>query len=82
MIGKNVWSKYGDHTLRFGKIAEEKIENGWVFVRVDWVDDHAFNMDRQRLISLRGVDSRSDWSRIDKLSFFEKDELVSKINKL
>ena len=82
MIGKNVWSKYGDHVLRFGKILEEKIENGWVFVRIGWVDDDAFNMDRQRLIRLRGEDFRSDWSRIDKVSFFEKEELVSKINKL
>jgi hypothetical protein len=82
MIGKNVWSTYGEGCLRIGKIAEEKMVDKWLFVRVDWVDDHGFDMDRQRLINLRGVDSRSDWSRIDKVSFFEKEKLVAKINKL
>ena len=39
-------------------------------------------MDRDRLIKLRGKDCRSDWDRIDKVSLFDKKELVNKINKL
>lgn len=82
MIGNTVWNKFGDHELRFGKVTETKTCGGWSYVRVDWVGDEAFEMDRQRVINLRGYDKYSDWYRIDKISFFDKEELVSKINKL
>ena len=58
------------------------MEDKWLFVRVDWVDDHEFQMARQRLIDLRGVDCRSDWDRIDKVSIFDKEEIINKISKL
>ena len=81
MNGKSVWAVFGN-SLRFGSIIEAKECGTWTYVRVDWVDDHAFEMDRQRVIELRGSDRYSDWYRIDKVSFFDKEELVSKINKL
>ena len=79
---KAVWTKFGDHCLRFGKVVETKTCDGWAYVRVDWIDDAEFEIDRQRVIDLRGYDKYSDWYRIDKVSFFEKEELVTKINKL
>ena len=82
MIGKNVWTRFGNHSLRFGKVAEEKILDGWVYVKVNWVDDTVFEMDRQRVIEMRGYDKYIDWYRIDKISFFEKEKLVNTINKL
>jgi len=82
MIGKTVWTKFGDHCLRFGKVVEERIQNGWAEVRVDWVDDEAFEMDRQRVMELRGYDKYSDWLRIDRVSFFNKEGLVKTISKL
>ena len=82
MMGKNVWSTYGEGCLRIGKIIEAEMRGRWCYVKVNWVDDHGFEMDRERLIQLRGVDSRSDWSRIDKVSFFKKEDLLNKINKL
>ena len=82
MIGNTVWKKFGDHHLRFGKVAETKTCDGWAYVRVDWVDDGEFEMDRRRIIELRGYDKYSDWYRIDKVSFFDKEQLVTKINKL
>lgn len=82
MIGNTVWSKFGDHCLRFGKVVEEKIQNGWVYVRVDWVDDEAFEMDRQRVMELRGTDKYDDWVRVDQVSFFKKEGLNNTFNKL
>jgi hypothetical protein len=82
MIGNTVWIKFGDHQLRFGKVAETKTRGGWAYVRVDWVDDSAFELDRQRVLEMRGYDKYTDWYRIDKVSFFDKEELVTKINKL
>ena len=82
MIGKTVWRTFGDNTLRFGTVLEEQECEGWKYVRVDWVDDHEFKMARQRLIKLRGVDSRSDWDRVDKVAVFNKEELLNKIQKV
>ena len=82
MIGNTVWSNFGDHCLRFGKVVEQKIQNGWAFVRVDWVDDEAFEMDRARVMEMRGYDRYDEWMRIDKVSFFKKQGLFNTINKL
>ena len=82
MIGNTVWSNFGDHCLRFGKVVEQKIQNGWAFVRVDWVDDEAFEMDRARVMEMRGYDRYDEWMRIDKVSFFKKQGLINTINKL
>ena len=48
MIGKNVWNKFGNSCLRFGKITEAKTCGKWVYAKVDWVDDEGFEMDQQR----------------------------------
>ena len=82
MIGKNVWNRFGNSCLRFGKIVEAKTCGNWVYARVDWIDDDEFEMDRQRVIEMRGYDKYSDWYRIDKLNFFDKESLVNTINKL
>jgi|TARA_A100000172_G_C2989993_1_gene92474 hypothetical protein len=80
-IGKKVWTKYGN-AFRAGTVVEEKKCGDWLYVRVDWVDDRQFEMDRQRLLDLRGKDYRSDWSRIDHVNFFNKEEMINKINKV
>ena len=82
MIGKSVWNTFGDNTLRFGKVTEKKTCGGWVYAKVDWVDDKGFEQDRKRVMEMRGYDKYSDWYRIDKLHFFEKESLVNTINKL
>ena len=82
MIGKTVWAKFGNNSFRCGTVIEERMEDKWKFVRIDWIDDHGFEMDRQRLINLRGQDFRSDWSRVDKVHLFDKQEFLNKINKL
>tara|TARA_R110002020_G_scaffold203011_1_gene406332 strand:+ start:616 stop:867 length:252 start_codon:yes stop_codon:yes gene_type:complete len=81
-IGKTVWAKYGNNSFRCGKVAEEKMCGKWLYVKVEWIEDNEFKMDRQRLIDLRGEDYRSDWDRIDKVHFFNKEEIINKINKL
>ena len=81
-VGKTVWAPYGNTGFRCGTVVEEQMCDGWKYVKVDWVDDHEFKMDRQRLIDLRGKDCRSDWSRIDKVNVFDKETMISKINKL
>ncbi len=82
MIGKTVWTTFGNHSIRFGTVVEEGVCDAWTYVRVNWVDDDVFEMDRQRVIEMRGSDRYSDWYRIDKLSVFDKNELIKTVSKL
>ncbi len=82
MIGKNVWTLFGNHVFRCGKVIEEDTCDGWKYVKVEWIDDDGFEVDRQRVIRLRGYDMYSDWYRLDKLHVFDKDALINKISKL
>ena len=82
MIGKTVWAKFGNNGFRCGTVIEEQICDDWKYVRVNWVDDHEFKMDRKRLIDLRGKDCRSMWNRIDEVNVFDKEAMINKINKL
>jgi len=82
MIGNTVWKKFGNSNLRIGKVIEEDKCGNWTYVRVDWIDDDAFEMDRKRVIELRGYDKYSDWYRCDAVHSFDKEEILNKINKL
>ncbi len=85
-VGKPVYTLFGNRTLRFGNVIEEKMEDSgghdWKFVRVDWVDDEAFEQDRQRVIQFRGYDKYSDWYRIDRIKVFEPSSLINTVRKL
>ena len=86
-VGKQVYTTFGNNSLRFGNVVEEKMDKDggvheWKFVRVDWVDDEAFEQDRQRVIQFRGYDKYSDWYRIDKLKVFKPHKLIGRIKKL
>jgi len=82
MINRSVWATFG-RTLRLGSVVEQKKEDGWVFLRIDWKDDEGFENDRQRVIKLSGgTDRYSDWYRVDKINFFNKEDLLNTINKL
>tara|TARA_A100001515_G_scaffold8481_1_gene7126 strand:+ start:2202 stop:2447 length:246 start_codon:yes stop_codon:yes gene_type:complete len=67
---------------RFGRVIEEKTENNWKFVKVDWVEDHEFEVDRQRVIRLRGYDKYSEWYRADKVSVINPSKLIHKLSEL
>lgn len=74
----NVW--YG--VPRFGRVVQEKVENDWRFVKVDWIKDDEFEMDRQRVISLRGYDKYSEWYRADKVRVINPSRLIDKLSTL
>ena len=82
LVGKTVNHIYGINALRFGIITEEKTENNWKYAKIKWFDDEGFEMDRQRVIDLRGYDKYSDWYRIDQLKLIDLDETIKTLNKL
>ena len=86
-VGKQVYTIFGNNSLRFGNVVEEKMDkvggvHEWKFVRVDWVNDEAFEQDRQRVIKFRGYDKYSDWYRIDRIKVFEPSRIIQSIKKL
>lgn len=83
-IGKSVYTVWGNKSLRFGTVIEERTENNWKFVKVDWKNDDAYEMDRKRVTELRNleVDSKYDWHRADSVVVFEPSEMITTLKKL
>ena len=86
-VGKQVYTTFGNNSLRFGNVVEEKMEKDggvheWKFVRVKWIDDEAFEQDRASVIKFRGYDKYSDWYRIDRIKVFNCSRLIKTIKKL
>lgn len=79
-IVMNVWGGIP----RFGRVIEEKIENNWRYVKVNWVNDEAFEMDRARVLKLRNmkVDEKFDWYRSDKVRIINPSKLISTLSEL
>jgi|TARA_Y100000034_G_C6789345_1_gene353298 hypothetical protein len=83
-VGKTVYAIWRERHIRFGVVLEEKIENKWKYVRVDWKDDKAFEMDRDRVTALRNmeIDPQFEWYRIDQIKAFNPMQMVLTLGKL
>ena len=81
-IGKSVYAIWGNKSLRFGTVIEERTENNWKFVKVDWKNDDAYEMDRKRVTELRNleVDSKYDWHRADHVVVFKPVDLLATLS--
>ena len=82
MKNKSVWTKHGT-TLRFGKVEEEKIEGGWKFYSVGWVDDDAYEEGTRWLEKMRpGQEFTKKWYRVDEVNVFQPDKTIETLRKL
>ena len=83
MLEKIVMNIWGG-VPRFGRVIEEKIENNWRYVKVNWVNDEAFEMDHRRVLKLRNmkVDEKFDWYRSDKVRIINLSKLISTLSDL
>lgn len=83
-IGKPVYNIWRERHIRFGIVIEEKNEDKWKYVRVDWKDDDAFEMDRKRVTDLRNVemDPKYEWYRIDEIKVFNPVKMLLTIGKV
>jgi hypothetical protein len=86
MLGKKVWNKFGT-ILRFGTVTTEKTENGWKFVKVDWVDDESFRNSTAWKAKMRGNDDAIPindlgWYRMDKITEFSPVKTIKTLEKL
>ena len=83
-VGKPVYNIWRERHIRFGVVIEEKNEDKWKYVRVDWKDDDAFEMDRKRVTDLRNVemDPKYEWYRIDEIKVFNPVKMLLTIGKV
>ena len=83
-IGKPVYKIWATNALRFGNVTAEKTKDGWKYVRVDWKDDEAYEMDIERVVELRNVkyDKEHEWHRIDNVKFFDPLKMTNTLGKL
>ena len=83
-IGKPVYKVWATNALRFGNVAEEKTENGRKYVRVDWKDDSAYQMDVKRVTELRNInyDSNHEWDYVGNIKVFDPSKMICTLTKL
>jgi hypothetical protein len=81
LIGKSVSHIFAD-TFRFGTVIEEKTDNTWKYVKVIWTDDEKYEMDKQRVIKLRGYNKYSEWYRIDSVNIINTASMINTLKKL
>ena len=83
MLEKIVMNIWGG-VPRFGRVIEEKIENNWRYVKVNWVNDEAFEMDHRRVLKLRNIKvyEKFDWYRSDKVRIINLSKLISTLSEL
>ena len=83
-IGKPVYKIWATNALLFGNVTAEKTKDGWKYVRVDWKNDEAYEIDIERVIKLRNIeyDEERAWHRIDHVKFFNPSEMVETLGKL
>ena len=84
-VGKSVYTIWGGTVLRFGNITEEKMENRWKYVRVDWKDDEAYDKAAKWKGQMRNIEypeANLEWYRVDKINIFEPHKMISTIAKV
>ena len=83
-IGKPVYKIWATNALRFGNVIAEKTKDGWKYVRVDWKDDEAYEMDIKRVVELRNIkyEKEHEWYRIDHVKFFDPLKMVETLGKV
>ena len=83
-IGKPVYKVWATNALRFGNVTAEKTKDGWKYVRDDWKDDEAHEMDIKRVVKLRNIeyDKEHEWHRIDHVKFFDPLKMAATLGKL
>ena len=83
LVGKAVSSVFGN-TIRYGLVEDVKVENEWVYLKCDWVDDEPYTNDIKRKSELRNtdIDEYSEWIKTSKVNFIDIKTEIDKLSKL
>jgi len=84
LIGQKVWTTYGDLSLLFGTVREEKTEGGWKYVKVDWINDETRQKYNNWKADLRneGLNPEYDWFKWSSIRKLDVDSMISDLQKV
>ena len=81
-IGKSVFHVWNIRDIHFGKVVDEKTENNWKFLLVEWVDDQGYENSKKEATNPKETSNYPNWHRIDSVRVFEPEEMMASLNKL
>ena len=81
-IGKSVFHVWNIRDIHFGKIVDEKIENEWKYLQVEWVDNDEYENSKKEVTNPKEASSYPNWHRIDGVRVFEPTKMMASLRKL
>ena len=81
-IGKSVFHVWNIRDIHFGKVVDEKTENDWKFLLVEWVDNQEYEISKKEATNPKEKSNYPNWHRIDSVKVFEPEEMMASLRKL
>ena len=81
-IGKSVFHVWNIRDIHFGKVVDEKTENDWKFLLVEWVDNEEYENSKKEATNSKEASNYPNWLRIDSVRVFEPAEMMASLRKL
>ena len=76
-IGKSVFHVWNIRDIHFGKVVDEKTENNWKFLLVEWVDNDEYEYSKKEATNPKEMSNYPNWLRIDSVRVFEPVEMMA-----
>ena len=81
-IGKSVFHVWNIRDIHFGKVVDEKTENDWKFLLVEWVDNEEYENSKKEATNSKETSNYPNWHRVDSVRVFEPTEMMASLRKL
>ena len=77
LIGEPVYYIHDVNQIQFGNVVDEKTENTWKWVKVNWNNGEPTNMYNSPTVNID-----SDWFRIDTIRVFNPSQMINVLQNL
>ena len=81
-IGKSVFHVWNIRDIHFGKVVDEKTENDWKYLQIEWVDSEEYEKAEKEVTNPKEKSNYPNWHRIDSVKVFEPTEMMASLRKL
>jgi len=77
LIGEPVYHIHDVNQIQFGNVVDEKTENTWKWVKVNWNNGEPTNIYNSPTVNID-----SDWFRIDTIRVFNPSQMINTLKNL
>ena len=77
LIGEPVYHIHDVNQIQFGNVVDEKTENTWKWVKINWNNGEPTNMYNSPTVNID-----SDWFRIDTIKVFNPSQMINTLQNL